>query len=58
MLYIPAMEMIPLQNALKEMGWPQQKSPIQTDNSTAYGFINDTIIQQRIKMIWMQLHWL
>eukprot|EP00804_Cyclotella_cryptica_P014871 CCRYP_020375-RB/>CCRYP_020375-RB protein AED:0.48 eAED:0.48 QI:0/-1/0/1/-1/0/1/0/82 len=40
------------------MGWPQPKTPIQTDNSTATGFVNDTIIQRRIKMIWMRLHWL
>jgi hypothetical protein len=57
-LYITAREMIPLRNALQEMGRHQPKSPIQTDNSTACGFINDTIIQQRLKMIWMRLHWL
>ena len=57
-LYTTAREMIPLRNALEEMGWAQPKSPIQTDNSTANGFIHDTIIQRRIKMIWMRLHWL
>ena len=44
-LYHTAREMIPLRNALDEMGWPQPKSPIQTDNSTAAGFVHDTIIQ-------------
>jgi len=57
-LYTTAREMIPLRNALDEMGWKQPKSPIQMDNSTAAGFIQDTIIQRRIKMIWMRLHWL
>ena len=57
-LYHTAREMIPLRNALDEMGWPQPKSPIQTDNSTATGFVHDTIIQRRIKMVWMRLHWL
>ena len=57
-LYLTAQEMIPLHNALDEMGWPQPKSPIQTDNSMAAGFVNDTIIQRRIKMLWMRLHWL
>jgi hypothetical protein len=57
-LYNTAREMIPLRNALEEMGWKQPKSPIQTDNSTATGFIQDTIVQRRIKMIWMRLHWL
>eukprot|EP00804_Cyclotella_cryptica_P006809 CCRYP_010934-RA/>CCRYP_010934-RA protein AED:0.48 eAED:0.53 QI:0/-1/0/1/-1/0/1/0/82 len=40
------------------MGWSQPKTPIQTDNSTAKRFVNDTIIQRQIKMIWMRLHWL
>jgi hypothetical protein len=57
-LYNTAREMIPLRNALTEMGWPQPKSPVQTDNSTAAGFVHDTIVQRRIKMIWMRLHWL
>ncbi len=41
-IYNTAHEMVPLQNALEEMGWPQPKSPIQTDNSTATGFIYNT----------------
>lgn len=57
-LYLTAREMIPIRNALTEMGWPQPKSPIQIDNSTAAGFVNDTIVQRRIKMLWMRLHWL
>jgi hypothetical protein len=57
-LYHTAREMVPLRNALNEMGWPKPKSPIQTDNSTAAGFVHDTIIQRQIKMIWMRLHWL
>eukprot|EP00804_Cyclotella_cryptica_P019119 CCRYP_019437-RA/>CCRYP_019437-RA protein AED:0.46 eAED:0.46 QI:0/-1/0/1/-1/1/1/0/160 len=56
-LYITARELIPLCNALAEMGWKQHKTPIQTDNSTATGFVNDTIIQRHIKMIFMRLHW-
>ena len=57
-LYLTAREMIAIRNALTEMGWPQPKSPIQIDNSTAAGFVNDTIVQRKIKMLWMRLHWL
>ena len=57
-LYLAAREMVPLRNTLAEMGWPQPKSPVQTDNSTAVGFTNDTIITRRIKMLCMRLHWL
>jgi hypothetical protein len=45
-LYTTAREMIPLWNALEEKGWKQPRSPIQTDNSAAAGFISDTIIQR------------
>ena len=57
-LYLAAQEMVPLRNTLVEMGWPQPKLPIQTDNSTAVGFTNDTIITRQIKMLCMRLHWL
>ena len=42
-LYITARDMIPLRNTLIEMGWPQAKTPIQTDNSTAVVFTNKTV---------------
>ena len=56
-LYLTAREMVPLRNTLIEMGWPQPQSPVQTDNSKAVGFTNDTIITRRIKMLCMRLHW-
>jgi hypothetical protein len=43
-LFVCAKEMVPLRNSLVEMGWPQPKSPIQTDNTTALGVANKTII--------------
>ena len=43
-LYITARDMVPMRNTLAEMGWPQPKSPVQTDNSTTVGSVNDTII--------------
>ena len=39
-LFITTQEMVPLRNTLTEMGWPQPKSPIQVDNSTATGYVN------------------
>ena len=36
-LFTIAKEMIPLRQALTEMGWPQSATPIQCDNSTAVG---------------------
>jgi hypothetical protein len=40
------------------MGWPQPKSPIQMDNSTAAGVTNKTIVPRRSKMMDMQFWWL
>ena len=34
-LFTTSQEMVSLRNTLEEMGWPQPKSPIQVDNSTA-----------------------
>ena len=44
-LYITDKNIVPLQNNIIEMGWPQLKLPIQIDNSTAVGFTNKTIIK-------------
>jgi hypothetical protein len=40
------------------MGWPQPKSPIQTDNSTASGVVNNTIVPCQSKMMDMRFWWL
>ena len=57
-LFITAREMIPHRQTLIDMGWPQPKSPIQTDNSTASGVVNNTIVPRRSKMMDMRLWWL
>ncbi len=57
-LFIMAREMIPHRQTLIDMGWPQPKSPIQTDNSTAAGVINNTIVPRRSKMMDMCFWWL
>jgi hypothetical protein len=43
-LFVTAQEMIPHRQTLIAMGWPQPKTPIQTDNSTAVGVTNKTIV--------------
>ncbi len=42
----------------KKMGWIQPCSPIQVDNSTAVGYVNNTIIAWRIKSLKMRPDWL
>jgi hypothetical protein len=57
-LFITAHEMIPYRQTLIKMGWPQPKSPIQTDNSTAAGVVNNTVVPRRSKMMDMRFWWL
>jgi hypothetical protein len=57
-LFKCAQHMVPLQNALEEMGWKQPRTPIQIDNSTAEGFANNTIIVKRMRAIEMRFNWL
>ena len=57
-LFITAKELVPIRQTLEEMGWPQPKTPIQTDNSTAVGVVNNTIIQRKMKSMDMRLWWL
>ena len=40
------------------MGWKQPPSLIQTDNLTAAGVVNKTIIQRKIKSMDLRFHWL
>ncbi len=57
-LFVTAQEMIPHRQTLIDMGWSQPKSPIQTDNSTAAGVTNKTIVPRRAKIMDMCLWWL
>ncbi len=57
-LFITACKMIPHHQTLIDMGWPQPKSPIQMDNSTASGVVNNTIVPCRSKMMDMRFWWL
>jgi hypothetical protein len=40
------------------MGHPQPPTPIQSDNSTALGVVNNTIQPKRTKAMDMHFHWL
>jgi len=55
-LFINDQESIPVCITLEELGHPQPPTPIQTDNSTAAGFVNNTIKQKRSKAIDMHFY--
>jgi hypothetical protein len=57
-LYTTAKETTPLHQTLIKMGWTQPCMPIQTDNSTAVGVTNLTIIPWKTKSMDPLLWWL
>ena len=57
-LYINACEAVPQCQLLEEMGHHQPKTPMQTNNSTALGVVNNNIQPRQTKAMDMRLHWL
>jgi hypothetical protein len=57
-LFIDTRKMVPHQQILIDMGWPQPQSPNQTHNPTAVGVTNKTIVLKQSKMMDMRLWWL
>jgi hypothetical protein len=48
----------PLRVTLTELGHIQPPTPLRTDNSTAFGILNETMKQKRSKAMDMRYHWL
>ena len=57
-LYINASKAVPMHQLLTEMGHKQPKTPIQTDNTTECGVVNNNIQPRRTKAMNMRFHWL
>ena len=54
-LFIAAKELVPIRLTLTEMGWKQPVTPIQTENTTAEGVVNSTIIPKKSKSMDLRL---
>jgi hypothetical protein len=57
-LFLNAKEGVYLRQILTEMGHLQPRTPLQTDNTTAEGVINNKIQPKRTKAMDMRYHWL
>ena len=57
-LYINASKAVPMRQLLVEMGHKQPKTPIQTDNTTVSGVVNNNIQPRRTKAMDMRFRWL
>ena len=57
-LFMNAKLAVQIQQALIKMEHPQPVTKIKTNNSTADGFVNNTIKQNRSKFINISFYWL
>ncbi len=57
-LYLNSKEAAYLRQILAEMGYPQPRTPIQTNNSTAEGVCNHTVQLKQTKAMDTRFHWL
>jgi hypothetical protein len=57
-LFYNAKIAVPMRKTLEELGHPQPQTPVQTDNSTAYGVINNKIQPKATKAMDMRFYWL
>jgi len=57
-LYLNAREVVYLRQIFTKMGHPQPQTPIQTDNLTAEGVVNNKIQPKCTKAMDMRFHWL
>ena len=55
-MFITAKELVPMLQTMIGVGWPQPPTPIQTDNSTEVGVVNDTIIVRKTNSMDLRLH--
>jgi hypothetical protein len=56
-IFSNAKEAAQLRVVLEEMGHRQPATPIQTDNSTAYGILNNKLNQKRSKVMDIRFYW-
>ncbi len=57
-LYINTCKAVPQRQSLAEMGHKQPPTPMQNENSTAFGVVNNNIQPRCTKAMDMQFHWL
>ena len=56
-LFINSQEAVPQRELLEEMGHPQPPTPIQIDNTTALGVVQNNVLK-KLKAMDMRYHWL
>jgi hypothetical protein len=57
-LFINAKMAVSMRRTLEELGRPQPRTPIQTNNSTAHALLTNKILPKALKAMDMRFHWL
>jgi hypothetical protein len=57
-LFINAKAAVSMQQTLEELGHPQPRTPILTDNSTALALLTNKILPKALKAMDMRFYWL
>ncbi len=57
-LFINAKTVVSMRCTLKEMGYLQTRTPIQTNNLTAHALLTNNILPKALKAMDMRFHWL
>ena len=57
-MFVNARDAVPACRTLEEMGHPQPKTPMQTDNAAAHMVVSNNVQPKRTKAMDMRFHWL
>ena len=57
-MFINVREAVPQQMNLVEMGHPQPRTPMQTENSAVHSVVTNNVQPRRTKSMDMRFHWL
>ncbi len=57
-LFINAKTVVSMRRTLEELGHPQPRTPIQTNNLTAHALLTNKILPKVLKAMDMRFHWL
>jgi hypothetical protein len=57
-LFINAKTAVSIRQTLIELGHPQPRTPMQTDNATAHALLTNKILPKALKAMDMRFHWL
>ena len=57
-MFVNAREAVPMRQTLHEMGHPQPKTPMQTDNTAAHQVVSNNVQPKRTKSMDKNFHWL